>query len=300
MAPPLAIRVDMTPEKIARGKYIYTLADCDGCHSGRDWSRFAGPVVESQRGQGVEFPPELGLPGRIVSANITTDRETGIGSWTDGEKIRAIRDGIGRDGRALVPTMPYRRFRRMSDEDVYALVAYLNTLAPVRHNLPPARMAFPESVWVKSAPRPAGKVAAPDRANTLEYGKYLATIAGCRGCHTPPRSESSLRLMRFAGGRRFRMAGATVQSANITPDLHSGIGRWSETDYLDRMHQYRDYLLEGAPKVGPENFTVMPWLQVSQLREEDLLAIFHFLRAQKPVYHFVDLHPVDMANSYKR
>ena len=105
-APPLAIKVEMTPERIERGRYLFQyVADCDGCHSERDFSRFGGPIVESGRGKGGLFPPELGLPGTIAAANITPDQETGIGAWTDGEKIRAIREGVDRDGRTLFPMM---------------------------------------------------------------------------------------------------------------------------------------------------------------------------------------------------
>ena len=77
------------------------------------------------------------------------DRETGIGDWTDGEKIRAIREGISRDGKQLFPMMPYARFRKMSDEDVYSLVAFLNTLPPVKHHVAPSEVDFPVSVLMK-------------------------------------------------------------------------------------------------------------------------------------------------------
>ena len=132
-APPSAIKVAMTPERIARGKMIFqNISDCDGCHSQRDFSRVDGPVVESGRGRGSVMSALLnGLPGTVVAPNITPDPETGIGTWTDGEKIRAIREGVDRDGRALFPMMPYPEYRNMSDEDVEAVVAYLNSLAPV-------------------------------------------------------------------------------------------------------------------------------------------------------------------------
>ena len=102
MSPPADFRVEATPERIARGRRLFALANCDGCHSPRDFSRFAGPVVEGGRGRGAVLPPELGLSGFVVAPNITPDPESGIGRWTGGEKIRAIRDGIGRDeiGRA--------------------------------------------------------------------------------------------------------------------------------------------------------------------------------------------------------
>src|SRR5690349_12687193 len=106
-ARPREIKVQATPARLARGKYLFALADCDGCHSQRDFSRFGGPVVESGRGRGNVFPPDMGLPGTVVAPNITPDRETGIGTWTDGEKMRAIREGVDKDGRALFPMMPY-------------------------------------------------------------------------------------------------------------------------------------------------------------------------------------------------
>lgn len=284
---PAAIRVAMTPERIARGKYIFTLADCDGCHSPRDWSRFAGPIVESERGQGVEFPRELGLGRAIASANITSDPQTGIGAWSDGLKIRAIREGIGRDGRALNEWMPYRRFRHMSDEDVLSLVAYLNTLVPVKHEVRRSKPLFTAYLWKRA--RPSESVPEPSRGNVREYGRYLATLGGCRGCHTA--SRTTIGRVSYGGGRRFHLAGGTVVSPNITPDPYTGIGRWSDADWLGRVYQYREYVERGSPKVGPENLTVMPWLGLTQVEPDDLKAIFAYLRTQKPVYRPIVLHP---------
>jgi len=89
------------------------------------------------------------MPGMVVAANITPDRETGIGGWTDGEKIRAIREGVDRDGRVLFPMMPYGNYRLMSDEDVYAVVAYINSLPAVRNPLPATAIKFPVSLLIK-------------------------------------------------------------------------------------------------------------------------------------------------------
>jgi mono/diheme cytochrome c family protein len=291
IAPPLDIKVEMTPERIARGKYIFTVSDCAGCHSGRDFSRFGGPVVASQAGWGNEMPKELGLPGRIASRNITPDLETGLGAWTDGEKIRAIREGISRDGTPLFPMMPYASFRNMSDEDVMSLVAYLNTLPPVKHKVPRSEVAFPANVLMKSAPRPAGSVAPPDRADRTAYGGYLVNLAGCGECHTPTEKGKPKASFAFAGGERFAFPGAVVVSANITPDPQTGIGRWKEMDFVEKFLQYREYAVKGAPPAGPENFTLMPWLEFSQLEARDLGAIYTFLRTRKPVYHIVDSHP---------
>lgn len=290
-AKPSSIEVRMTPERIARGKYLFTLADCDGCHSLRDFSRFGGPVLEGGRGQGNVMPAELGLPGLVAASNISSDRETGIGAWTDGEKIRAIREGISRDGTALFPMMPYSFYRHMSDEDVQDLVAYLNTLPPVKNRVPRSRIGFPVSMLIRTEPQPVSHVPAPDRRNPVAYGRYLTTLAQCVECHTKAEKGRPVKGMAFAGGNVIRFPGATVVTANITPDSESGLGTWSEQEFLDRFYQYRDYVTHGAPSVGPEGFTLMPWLNYSQLAPEDLKAIYTFLRTVKPVYHPVDTHP---------
>jgi len=282
MAPPPDLRVQATPERLARGKYLFNLADCDGCHSERDFSRFGGPVTPGRRGAGTIFPAALGLPGLVAPANITPDRETGIGRWTDGEKIRAIREGVDRNGRALFPMMPYENFRHMSDDDALSLVAYIDSLTPVKHSVPQTRLNFPVSVLIKGTPRPARGIAAPDRRDPLKYGEYLVRIAGCMECHTAT----------LSGGRKFQMApGVVVVSANISPDPQTGIGRWSEQNFMDRIYQYRDYAEHGSPQVGPESFTLMPWLNFSQLPPEDLKAIYAYLRSRPAVYNAVETHP---------
>jgi mono/diheme cytochrome c family protein len=159
-APPSSVKVEITPARLARGKYLFDdLSDCAGCHSMRDFSRFGAPVIAGGMGIGFIFPVELGLPGTVVAPNITPDVETGIGAWTDGEKIRAIREGISRDGHGLFPMMPYRFYRNMSDEDVYAVVAYMNSLAPAKNPLPRTSIQFPVFLFVKGVPQPvAGPV----------------------------------------------------------------------------------------------------------------------------------------------
>ena len=298
-APSADLKVAITPARLARGKYLFNLADCDGCHSQRDFSRFNGPVIESGRGRGNVFPPEMGLPGVVAPRNITPDKETGIGNWTDGEKIRAIREGISRDGSPLFPMMGYERFRHMSDEDVQSLVAYLNTLAPVKNPVQRSKIAFPVSILMKGAPRPAGHVPQPDRSNKVKYGEYLVTMAGCMECHTPSKQGKPLEGLTLAGGEEFRFPGMVVVSANITPDLETGIGRWSEQDFLDRFYQYKEYVEKGSPEIGPEGFTLMPWLNFAQLEPEDLKAIYAFLRTQPAVYHIVDSHPLWQAKDKK-
>jgi mono/diheme cytochrome c family protein len=293
MVPASNIKVEMTEARIARGKYLFhNLCDCSGCHSERDFSRFDGPEAESGRGKGFTFPPEVGFPGTVTAPNITPDKDTGIGAWTDGEKIRAIREGVGKDGRALFPFMPYPYLRHMADEDVYSLVAYLNTLTPIRNPSTKTKLNFPVNLLIKSAPEPVGSVPPPDRTNKLKYGEYLVTLAGCAECHTPEEKGRIIESKRFSGGRVFRFPGASVVSANITPDPDTGIGKWTEQQFLDKFYQYKEYANNGSPRVGPESFTLMPWLGMSQLPAEDLTAILAYLTSQPAIYNPVEKHPV--------
>jgi mono/diheme cytochrome c family protein len=281
IAPPDRRKIEPTAARLARGAYLYRLADCDGCHSDRDYSRFGGPVNPGGLAAGQVFPREMGLPGAVTAPNLTRDPETGIGAWTDGEKVRAIREGIDKDGRTLFPMMPYEAFRAMSDEDVYSLVAYLNSLPPVKRAHPPTRLDFPVGLLIKGKPKPAGQVAEPQLTEKLKKGAYLVNLGGCRGCHTPS----------LGGGERFARPQAAVLSANISPDPSTGIGRWSEQDFVNKFTQYREYAEHGSPKAGPDAFTIMPWLNFSQLPEEDLRAIYAYLRTLPPVKKAVETHP---------
>lgn len=290
--PAESIQVAMTPENIARGQYIFTvMADCDGCHSERDITKFTAPTVPRGRGRGWEFPPEMGLPGKVVARNITPDTETGIGAWTDGEKIRAIREGISRDGRPLFPMMPYQAYAKMSDADVQALVAYMNTLPAIRNPLPPTKLDFPVNLLITSAPAPSRSVPAPNKADKLAWGQYLVTVAGCSGCHTPMDRGAPIPGKDFAGGEVFKVANYKAVSANITPDTDTGIGKMSEAEFVERFHQYRKYNQDGPPAMMPENFTIMPWLSFARMPADDLRAIYVYLRTVKPVNHSVETHP---------
>jgi mono/diheme cytochrome c family protein len=292
-AAPSSIRVEITPARLERGKYVFeVLADCAGCHSERDFSMFGGPVVAGGLGKGMIFPPELGFPGKVAAPNITPDVETGIGAWSDGEKIRAIREGIGRDGRALFPLMPYQFFHQMSDEDVHSVVAYMNSLTPVRHTQPRTELAFPVNLLIKSAPRPvSGPVPEPNRADKLKYGEYLTTVAACVECHTPMEKGQLDEARRFSGGREFRVGAFLAVSANISPDPETGIGAWSEERFVNTFLNYRNFALGTPPKVSQANFTLMPWLGFSQLTEPDLKAIYAYLRTVAPRGNKVETHP---------
>lgn len=286
--PPSSIKVDMSQARIERGKYIYTLGDCDGCHSEHDWTRADAPVI--RRGSGQTIPdPEL----TVYVPNITPDVETGIGGWTDGEKIRAVREGIGKDGNALFPMMPYGNLRNLSDDDVQALVAYLNTLPPVRNKMERTKLPFPVGIMIKGAPQPVLEpVKTPDKSNRLVYGEYLVTVGDCETCHTQATRGQINRAMLFAGGRKFDFKPIfTVISANITPDNDTGIGSWDFARFRDRIYKHREIAQQGFPKIDNALVTVMPWQNLSTLPEDDLEAIFTYLKAQRPIQNKVVPHP---------
>lgn len=291
--PASSITVERSEARVARGKYIYAdLAHCEGCHSERDFKKFGGPLLAGMDGSGSVFPKELGLPGRIAPPNISQDPEHGLGRWTDGEIIRAVREGVSRDGRALFPMMPYQNYANMSDDDVESLVAYLRTMPAVKHEVPPTKVDFPVNIFMKSAPQPvAGKVAHPDRQDRLAYGKYLVSMGSCENCHTRNEKGAPVEGMNFAGGEVFRIPGLEAVSANISPDIETGIGAWTEEKFLDKFRGYRNFTDENLPVAVQANFTVMPWLGLRMLPDEDLKAIFAYLKTVKPVRNKVESHP---------
>jgi hypothetical protein len=291
-APPSKVKVAMTPNQIERGQYLFTtLLDCDGCHSERDFTRLGGPVIAGTRGKGVILPLE-GLPGQVNAPNITPDPETGLGSWTDGEKIRAVREGISKDGHMLFPLMPYAGYRFLSDSDVLALVAYMNTLPAIRNYVPRSNISFFVAMMVKGVPAPVTRfIPDVDIDGGEIYGEYLVSIAGCEECHTPRKFGQADSSMRFAGGRLFAMPVGRVFSSNITPDKDTGIGKWDFIRFRDRMHAMREYKDTEYPKVGPERFTWMPWIAYSNLTDHDLEAILLYIKSRRAISNFVVPHP---------
>jgi len=170
-------KFEVTPERLARGSYLAnSVSGCVFCHSPHDWNAPGAPLIDGKLGAGEVFPLE-GLPGRIVAPNITPDAETGAGTWSDDQLARAIREGIGHDGRALFPLMPYGNFRVMSDEDLASVVGYLRSLAAVRNSLPSTEIIFPVKYLIRSAPEPVeGAVSALPPDTSAAYGTYLVRI----------------------------------------------------------------------------------------------------------------------------
>jgi mono/diheme cytochrome c family protein len=293
--PASAEKVEATPERLARGKYlVVNVADCVGCHSDFHADRFALPIKKGTEGQGgFPFDKKLGVPGLVQAQNITQDRETGLGAWTDGEIIRAVREGVDRNGKALFPMMPYPYFRSMSDEDVRSVVAYLRTLPPIHHAVAPRKLDFPVNLLIKFAPKPVvAPVSAPDPGDSLAYGKYLVTVAGCQECHTAHDDKGQLVAGReYAGGWVMPGPWGRVVSANITPDPDTYIGKATREEFIGRFKAFEGMDGEDAPVATPGKNTVMPWARFSGMTREDLGAIYDYLKTLRPIPHKVDSFP---------
>lgn len=282
-------KIAATPERLARGKYLVeNVSACIDCHSERDASQFAGPVKADLVGGGTCFPDGIGLPGKICPPNITPSK-FGVGEWTDGELMRAIREGISRDGHALFPMMPYPALKQMSDEDLRSVVVYLRTLKPVDRQLPRTDLAFPLNLLIKGAPQPVeGVVEAPPKTDRLAYGKYLIALAGCHDCHTQQERGQPVEGMDFAGGWDMKLGRMHVVTANITPDQETGIGKMTREEFIGRFRSFAEL---GDVKVEPERQTTMPWRLYGKMTEEDLGLIYDYLRTVKPVRNKIVTFP---------
>ena len=277
------IKVETNPAIIDYGKYLAnSVFVCMDCHSKRDWTKFAGPMVKGSLGQGgEEFNQKLGFPGKYYAKNITP---YGIHDWTDGELLRAISCGVNKKGNPLFPVMPYLNYGNLDRKDLYAIIAYLRTLPSIVNKVPDSESDFPMNFIIYTIPHQAKYSTIPDKNNRIRYGRYLTTAASCAYCHTQQVKGKPVQGMDFAGGFKFPLiTGGICISANITPDLGTGIGAWNEKAFVFSFKGY------SHPKyvpttIGKENFnSYMPWTMYSTMHTDDLKAIYTYLRTLKPV-----------------
>lgn len=292
------VRIVATPEMLARGEYLTKhVSICLDCHSERDWDKFAGPIKPGSFGKGGEAfdkTVDPSFPGAVYAKNITP---AGIGSWTDGELLRAVTVGVSRDGTPLFPLMPYPHFGKMSEDDVHAIIAYIRTLKSIENNAIPNRsLDFPLNLIVRTIPAAAAFTTRPPLSNKLAYGEYMVNAALCTECHTPIDDQGQpLPGKLFAGGQEFRHPkyGFRIVTANITPDADTGIGSWTEQQFLDKFKGFEttdDHVLSEAEQ---RQNTAMPWRQFAGMTREDLGAIYTYLRTVPPVVNRINKHPDD-------
>ena len=257
---------------IARGDYLVnSIVACGNCHT--------------PRGEDTRTITEMHLAGAFqvdraeftaYAPNITQDHETGIGAWSDEEIMRAIREGVRRDGTIIGPPMPIRAYREMSDSDVRAIVAYLRGVTPVRNRM--TRSVSPIPLPESYGP-PVGSVADVSRDDSIAYGAYVGNALGhCMECHTPMVKGAPDFSRTGAGGTVFVKPHGlqlAAMAANITPHPQQGIGGWTDDEMKRAITQA---ISHDDRKLQP----AMPFYFYEKISDEDLDALIVYLRSIPP------------------
>ncbi|HEV8659457.1 MAG TPA: cytochrome c, partial [Thermoanaerobaculia bacterium] len=216
----------------ARGESIVrNVAVCGQCHAADPEHDVDGPLSGGKEFRNWRI-------GTSRASNLTSDAATGLGTWSEAEIVRALRNGQRKDGRLLSPVMPYEWFHEMSDDDAFAVAQYLKSLSPVRHEVRQSpNFVFKLGKLFFLRPKPAITASAPLRGATPEYGGYLARHAGlCAECHTPRSGLlSEPDKSRLFAGVAHPPADFPANPSNLTPDTATGIGPWSEADFLQSL-----------------------------------------------------------------
>lgn len=267
---------------IKRGEYLVNgPGACSNCHATRNPDLTITEGMEFSGGFHIVDPAF-----DVYSANITPDKETGIGGWTDEQIIKAIREGVDPEGKVIFPPMPSPTYNNMSDDDVKAIVAYLRTLKPVKHQVG-------ESTWniPQQAMPPAKGAAAPSDSDPVAYGGYLVNAVGhCFECHTPMGPTGPDEAKVGAGGMLITLApGVTAMTPNITPDPDTGIGKW-------RDDEIKAAIVAGIRPDGGHISPPMPVQWLANMTPEDLDAVVAYLKTIPAVLNPVERTEFQKAN----
>jgi mono/diheme cytochrome c family protein len=258
---------------VAKGRYIFALAGGCACHTDPKGTPHAG---------GRAFPIPLGT---VYSTNITSDKETGLGAWTDRQIHDAMVKGVSRDGSKILPVMPFEAYSGMAQEHLKALIAYLRTLKPVKKATPPlkTRVPFARSLITPVYLKIFGRVSsAPSLApkSGIERGRYLADhVSLCGDCHTPRNSIGAPKRSLYLAGASAKTGFLGEDMPNITPDKETGIGDWKREDIAE--------LLLSGTKPDLDNVQGLMAEVVEHgyknMTKEDALAIADYLKSVPPI-----------------
>ena len=182
----------------------------------------------------------------------------------------------------MFPTKPAHLYGMASKEDIYSVIAYLRTLPSHDNTVPPPSPKFPFSLIMNTIPKKVENGTIPSKENIVEYGKYMITLAACIDCHTPMEKGKFNMDLAFSGNQEFILPTGIVRSSNITPDVTTGIGGWTEETFLARFKIYSDSSY--VQLTINEGFnTIMPWTTYTKVEEYDLKAIFAYLKSLEPI-----------------
>src|SRR5581483_3172696 len=258
----------------ARGQYIFSLAGGCACHTEPKGTPNAGGRV-------------IPLPfGKLYSTNITPDKETGLGNWTDQQIRDAMIKGVRPNGERLLPAMPYEAYSGMADEDLQALIAYLRTLKPVRKQMPRLKTWLPfyrgvgTFFWTRFVAKSYTSVPKAPAAGA-ERGRYLVEhVSLCIDCHTPRNSMGIPQPSLYLAGAK-KGPPLNVEVPNITPDKGTGIGDWSRDSIAD--------LIQTGTKPDLDNVQGLMAEVVEagykNMKREDAQAIADYLKTVPPINH---------------
>lgn len=256
---------------VERGRYIFSVAGGCACHTIPKKSPHAG---------GRAFPVLL---GKVYGTNITQDKETGIGSWSDREIHNSIVKGIRPNGERLLPVMPYEAYSGMAEDDLKALIAYLRTLKPVRQENLPLKAWVPffrpliTPLWLKLFGRFSNPPAQAPKSG-IERGRYLVEhVSLCVDCHTPRNFLGVPNRALYLAGTKTGPLGEEIP--NITPDKETGIGDWSRNDIAE-------FLLTGTkPDLDNVQGLMAEVIEAGykSMKREDALAIADYLKSIPPI-----------------
>jgi mono/diheme cytochrome c family protein len=252
-------------DMVARGKALTIAGDCASCHTADPAKPFAG-------GKRIDTPF-----GAVFSPNLTPDRDTGIGGWSDDDFLRALRTGVSPDGTHYYPAFPYPYFTKLIRDDILAIRAYLATLAPIRNKAPPPELRWPLNyrvlmrAWDDLFFVPG--IFQPDQGKTAEWnrGGYLVDgVAHCGACHTPKNA--------FGADRRGQAFGGGMVQGMFAPRLdgaeRSGLKSWSVDDIVEYLQSGRN----GRSNDGPLMSEVVV-NSTSKMNDADVRAIAVYLKA---------------------
>jgi mono/diheme cytochrome c family protein len=261
---------------VTQGQYLFALAGGCACHT---------VPKETYHSGGRAFP----IPsGKVFSTNITPEKETGLGDWSDQQIHDAMRAGIRRDGSRLLPVMPYEAYSGMAGQDLKALIAYMRSLKPVKKATPELETWVPlvrqlgTPLYVKAFAQFSDSAAQAPKGG-LERGRYLVNhVSICGDCHTPRNSLGVVNRSQYLAGASAKQGPLGEEVPNITPDKETGIGDWKREDIAE--------LLLTGTKPDFDNVQGLMYEVIQgtshgykDMRREDALAIAEYLKSIPPI-----------------
>jgi len=279
-----AMTATMNDASIAHGEFLFKYSlTCWDCHSNEKDPN--APPIGGRPFDLSTVGPGFGM---YYNSNLTPDKETGLGGWSDGEIVRAIREGVGKEGKKLFPVMPTEALKRLSDDDVLALVAYLKSIEPVKNPIPEREVSFPaKALWTFGLIKPekpiTDPISTPPAGPTAEYGKYVANHSSlCFDCHTPRNLDdgSFYHDSSFAGSSicfgEIEGDPFWAYATNLTPDKETGIGNWSEEEFVKAT-------MYGVRPDGSVLNHHMPFAAYAFWDETGVKAVYAYLQTVQPI-----------------